>query len=349
MIFTNATLIGGILLATVAGIMNGLFTLPMKYLDRWSWENVWAIFIFVSCIAMPAVMVWITVPVLGHVVATSPAHAIVVACLAGFAWGFGAIMFGQGISAIGISMGNTLVLAISASLGSLLPILVLAPERLHHLQGIVILCGTFIGVMGIICCGYSGLLKERAQQSRTAVTRRMVGYARPFGIGLLLCAGAGLLSAVFNIGYSVAQPILVAAHRLGYSAFSGSNVIWLLMLTSGAVANLCFCGYLFRKNGSWRKYGLAGSGPLYLLSAVMGLLWGGNTFVYGLASPKLGRLGPAIGWPLTLIAGLITANVVGFMSGEWELTSMKERRWMLLGVLVLLAAITTLGWSSALT
>jgi L-rhamnose-H+ transport protein len=348
-IFTHSTLIAGTLLAIVAGIMNGLFTLPMKYLGRWSWENVWALFIFISCIAMPAVIARITVPGLEKVLAISPAHSIVIACMAGFAWGFGAIMFGQGISAIGISMGNTLVLAISASLGSLLPILVLAPERLHHLQGILILCGTFIGVIGIVCCGYSGLLKERAQQSGPGVTRRqMVGNARPFGIGLLLCAGAGLLSAVFNIGYSVAQPVLAAAHRFGYSAFSGSNLIWLLMLTSGAVPNLCFCGYLFRKNGSWRKYALPGSGPLYLLSAVMGLLWGGNTFVYGLASPKLGRLGPAIGWPLTLIAGLITANIAGFMSGEWELTGMKERRWMLLGILVLLAAIAALGWSSAL-
>ena len=53
----------------------------------------------------------------------------------GFTWGFGAVMFGQGVSALGISMGNTLVLAISASLGSFLPILILAPERFRQPTG----------------------------------------------------------------------------------------------------------------------------------------------------------------------------------------------------------------------
>ncbi|MGH9353050.1 MAG: L-rhamnose/proton symporter RhaT [Terriglobia bacterium] len=347
--FTASASILGIVFALLSGIMSGTFTLPMRYLGRWSWENVWAIFIVISCVIMPIGIVAVTLPGFAHVLAIAPAKAVVMACVTGFAWGFGAIMFGQGVSAVGISMANTLVLAISASLGSFLPILLLAPERLLQAQGKTIILGTLIGISGIVCCGYAGFLKEKSQKGKEETARgEMVGHARPFGIGLLLCSGSGLLSAVFNIGYSSAQPILATAVRMGHSAFAGSNLIWLLMLTSGAVANLCFCGYLFKENGSWGKYAVSSSASLFGLAVVMGLLWGGSIFVYGFAAPDLGKLGPAIGWPLSLIAGLIMANGWGFLTGEWKLTHTKDRRWMILGLVVLLAAIVTLGWSSAL-
>jgi len=342
-------LVLGITFAILAGIMNGTFTLPMRYMGRWSWENVWALFILVSCVIMPVVIARATVPDFVEVIGQAPHRAVELACVLGFAWGFGAIMFGQGISAVGISMANTLVLAISASFGSFIPILLLAPERLHQSQGKAILLGALIGMAGIACCGYAGFLKEKSQKSDTGIARgKMVGHARPFAIGLLLCAGSGLLSAVFNIGYSSAQPLLATAVRMGHSAFAGSNLIWLLMLVSGAVPNLCFCAYLLQKNKSWAKYREPGAGHLYMLAIVMGLLWGGNIFVYGFASPALGKLGPAIGWPLTLITGLITANICGFSTGEWRFTHTKEQRWMAAGLAVLLVAIVTLGWSTTL-
>jgi L-rhamnose-H+ transport protein len=258
-------------------------------------------------------------------------------------------MFGQGVAAIGISMGNTLALAISASFGSVLPILVLAPERLFRAQGLAIMAGTFIGIAGIACFGYAGFRREKSQQGNTQQVRgNMVGHARPFAVGLLLCIGSGLLSAVFNIGYSLGQPIRETAVRMGHTSFTGTNLIWLLMLTCGSIPSLVFCGYLMTKNGTWRRYLAKGSARLYALTIGMGLIWGGHTYLYGFASPKLGKLGPSIGWPLTLMAGLITVNACGFLAGEWKLTRLRDRQWMGLGLIVTLLAIAVLGWSSTL-
>lgn len=344
---TSSALALGITLAVVSGLMNGTFTLPMRYLGRWSWENVWALFILVSCLVMPVVIAAATVSNLGEVLHDAPTRAILLAVLCGFAWGFGAVMFGQGVSAIGISLGNTFVLAISASLGSFLPILLLEPSKLFQRQGEAIMAGTAIAIVGIAFCGYAGKLKEHSQVNED-VRREMVGHARPFWIGLLLCAGSGVLSAVFNIGYSSAQGIIHSAVRLGNSAFGGSNLIWLLMLTGGAIANLAFCAYLFRKNKSWAKYGQPKSGSLYGLTLLMGLLWGGSIFVYGSAAPRLGKLGPAIGWPLSLSVGLLTANVCGIFAGEWRFSRRVERVFMGAGLLVLISSIIVLGWSSTL-
>ena len=344
---TSSALTLGLTLAVLSGLMNGTFTLPMRYLGRWSWENVWALFILIACLLMPVIVAATTVSNLGEVLQQAPTRAIVMAVICGFAWGFGALMFGQSVSAIGISLANTFVLAISSSLGSFLPILVLDPSKLFEKQGEAIMVGTGIAIAGIAFCGYAGKLKERSQVNEN-VRQEMVGEARPFWFGLLLCAGAGVLSAVFNIGYSSAQGIVQSAVRLGDSPFAGSNIVWLLMLTGGAIANLGFCARLFRKNRSWAKYAQRKSMSLYGLTLLMGLLWGGSIFVYGSAAPKLGRLGPAIGWPLSLSVGLLTANVCGILAGEWRFSRAVERVFMGVGLLVLILAIIILGWSGTL-
>jgi L-rhamnose-H+ transport protein len=175
----------------------------------------------------------------------------------------------------------------------------------------------------------------------------MVGAARPLWAGLLLCSGAGLLSALFNIGYSLSQGIIASAGRMGNGPFAGSNVIWLLVLSSGAVSNLGFCAYLFRKNRSWSNFLRPGVARFYGLGILMGLLWGGSIFAYGAAAPRLGKLGPAIGWPISLTAGLLTANFCGLLAGEWKQAPAAARRWMLTGLAILLCSIAILGWSGS--
>lgn len=343
----NSLLAAGIALAILSGLMNGTFTLPMRYLGKWSWENVWTVFVVVACVVLPVVMWFTTVQHSSALFRAVPHRALVIAIVTGFTWGFGAVMFGQGVSALGISMGNTLVLAISASLGSFLPMLILAPERLHQPQGQFIMMGTAIAMAGIGCCGYAGYLRERSEREHRDAPREMVGAARPLWAGLLLCSGAGLLSAGFNIGYSLSQSIATTAIQLGNSPFAGSNAIWLLVLMSGAVSNLGFCAYLFRKSRSWKNFSRPGVAPFYALAILMGILWGGSIFAYGAAAPKLGKLGPAIGWPISLTAGLLTANFCGLLAGEWKLAPPAARKWMIGGLAILVCSIAILGWSGS--
>ena len=114
----------------------------------------------------------------------------------------------------------------------------------------------------------------------------MVGHARPFAIGLLLCTGSGLLSAVFNIGYSLGQPIRETAVSLGRTSFAGTNLIWLLMLTCGSIPSLVFCSYLMTKHHTWRRYLAAGSARLYALTIGMGLIWAGIPTCMDLPRPN---------------------------------------------------------------
>lgn len=335
----------GAVLAILSGVMNGSFTFPMRFLGRWEWENVWSIFIAVSCLLLPLVMIALLSPSAGIILLHAPVRAIEIAVLTGFAWGFGAIMFGQSVSAIGISLANTFVLAISSALGSLLPMLVLAPQKALQHTGKMIFTGVAIEVVGIALCGRAGRLREGAAQSGNE-RGNLVGHARPLAIALLLVIGSGILSAVFNIGFSLAQPIAVFGRAAGLSVFASTNLIWGVMLASGSVSNLGFCLYLLRKNRSMAKFKQPGSWKLYCLSSVMALLWGGSIFVYGAAVPRLGALGTAIGWPLSLAMGLLIANAIGVGVGEWKQAPLRAKGWMSCGIAVLLIAIVVLGRAS---
>jgi L-rhamnose-H+ transport protein len=125
-------------------------------------------------------------------------------------------------------------------------------------------------------------------------------------------------------------------------------VVWLLALGAGAIPNLFFCFWLMARHATWRNFAAPRTLPLFGASVLMGLLWGGDILVYGIASPRLGKLGPAIGWPVKLIAGMVTANVAGILLGEWKATHATERRWLTAGFITVLLAVAVLSWSSIL-
>lgn len=335
------TIAFGASLAVVSGLMNGSFTMPMRFLGRWEWENVWSLFIMVSCLLMPAAIITVTAPQSWALLAHVPGPAVKIALLTGFAWGFGAIMFGQSVSAIGISLANTLVLAISSALGSLLPLLLLDRGELLQRSGRMILAGVLIEVFAIALCGWAGHRREKAA-GIDSDRGNLVGRARSISVGLLLATGAGLFSAIFNIGFTLAQPIAKSGRDAGLGQFSSVNLIWLLMLAAGLLPNLGFCVYLFSRNRSFSGFSRPGSVRLYSLSALMALLWGGSIFVYGAAAPRLGALGTAIGWPLSLATGLVLANIIGLALGEWR-QAPRARRWMYSGIAILLVAIVILS------
>jgi len=335
--------VAGALLALVSGMMNGLFTLPMRFLGRWAWENVWSVFIIGACLLLPAAIVSVTAPVSWSLLAQAPGKAVTIALLTGFAWGFGAIMFGQSVSAIGIALANTFVLAISSAFGSLLPMLLLTPEKIHERSGHLIMIGIAVEICGIACCGRAGLLRERAMVNVSVGRGDLVGKARPLNVAFMLVVGSGLMSAVFNIGFALAQPIAVFGESKGLTVFAGTNLIWVLMLGGGAISNLGFCAFLLNKEKTTWKFAQVGSSRLYILGFVMAVLWGGSIFVYGAATPRLGTLGTSIGWPLSLATGLLVANMIGFALGEWKGASRKAMIWMFCGILILNGAIVILS------
>jgi L-rhamnose-H+ transport protein len=235
-------------------------------------------------------------------------------------------------------------------MGSLLSMLVLNPARIGTPHGAFILLGTAVAIVGMVISGIAGGQREHNRRLQNQTQQEgegtIVGKRRSLPTAIFICIGAGILSAIFNIGFAMAQPIIATAQSAGLSASAGTNLVWLLMLVSGSVLNILFCLWLLIRNRSFAKFTLGSR--LYILTALMGIFWAGSIFIYGEASTRLGALGPAIGWPLFLTTGLLVSNVCGVIAGEWRATAAKTRLWMISGLAVLVLAILVLGKAGAM-
>ena len=330
-------MLSGLLLAVISGIANGLFSAPMKIIRKWRWENIWLVFILIACLAMPLAIVLAENAGLPFAILRAmPFAPLTYALLFGFAWGFGAILFGRSVDRLGVSLANSLVIGISSALGSLVPVL-FDPAWKPDFKFAILLSGVVVFLAGVALCGSAGRLRQPKMESGGA---SFAAY--------LLCVGAGVMSAVFNIGYTLALPMADAGVHQGMTRFAATNLIWLLMLGAGSLPNIAYCTWLMRRHSSAPLLLAHGASASWALALAMGLLWGGSIFLYGAATPRLGHLGPSIGWPLSLAVGLLVANLMGLLLGEWRDAPGPAISRMRFGILTLLAAILLCSWSASI-
>ena len=83
-----------------------------------------------------------------------------------------------------------------------------------------------------------------------------------------------------------------------------------------------------------------------LLALLMAICWFGSTLLYGVSAGKMGVLGPILGWPLFMSLIVITASVLGILTGEWKNTGKQPLRIQLTGVAFLVAAVFVLALAS---
>lgn len=328
----------GVILAVLSGLANGLFSAPMKLPMRWKWENIWLVFILVACIIMPIAMAYGTAPGWTSWIGQAPSRAVAAALIFGFGWGFGAISFGQSVDRLGVSMANSLVIGLSSALGSLVPLILGGNVRMSA-RIITLFAGILAFLGGVALCGIAGRLRDRATGDGAIAKAQTLGY--------FFAIASGIMSAIFNIGFTLAMPIVDTGVQAGASQFGATNCIWLLMLGAGSVPNIVYCGYLMMRNRTAGLILLPTAKP-WLLSILMGLLWGGSIFLYGAAVPRLGNIGPSIGWPLSLAVGLVVANVMGLLLGEWRTAPADARSRMGWGIVTLIAAIVLCAASTRL-
>lgn len=331
------------LVVVAAGLVHGSFALPMKKLKDWRWENIWLIYSVAGLILVPALLAFVSVPRVGAVYANTPASNIALVAVFGFGWGLGSTLFGLGIAQLGLALGFAIILGITSSVGSLLPLLLSNPEELATRRGLTLLAGLAIAIVGIIACSIAGAQREKDQKGASGGAPR-----KSFLTGLLICLASGILSPMLNFGFVYGKPLQDAATALGARADLASTVIWVPALAGGFLANAGYAVYLLNKNKTWSVYGQTGVPRTYwVLAALMGLMWFGGIAVYGIGAAAMGSpLGAVVGWPVFMSMVIVTANVWGALTGEWAGAGAKARALSWTGVGILIVAIGVIAQAS---
>lgn len=167
-------------------------------------------------------------------------------------------------------------------------------------------------------------------------------------LGLLLCILSGVLSACANLGFAFTARAGAEAVKLGANPVIASLDSWMLVYWGGVIATLLWFGGLQLKRGTWRNNFGPGAGHDFGLAIGMGVLWFLAMIPYGMGAYYLGHLGTSVGWAINIAASLILANGLGFLTGEWKRAPRRSRAVLYWGLIVLLAAMATLGAGNAL-
>lgn len=328
----NAT--AAIILLVVAGVMNGSFTLPMKYTREWAWENTWLIWTIWALVIFPPVMTLVTVPHLRGVYSSVAPAIIITVAACGAGWGISQVFFGLAVDSVGIALAFSVILGISAAVGALVPLFQSQPETRRE---VLVLAGVALVVIGVGICAIAGRKREAAlgralDPNKASVTR-----------GLLYCTISGVGSALVGIGLWLGAPIAAAAEQLGASITWSPNAIWLPLMLAGGIPNLIYCLYLIGKNHTADRFARPATGSYFILAGIMGIFWFGSTLMYGIAVRPLGT---AVAWPIFMSLIVIVASIWGVLTGEWKGAGKRPLQIMYGGVAVLILAIIVLSRAS---
>jgi L-rhamnose-H+ transport protein len=336
----NQTLLWGIGVVTLAGILQGSFAAPMKRMSGWRWENSWLVFSLSGLIVFPWIINFATVPNVISVYAGASPSTFIKVLVFGLLWGVGSTLFGLGISRVGMGLGFALILGITASFGSLLPLVILHPEQLAQKRGLALIAATFVMAIGLVFLALAGRTRERDLGTNDDARSG-------FAVGLVLCIFSGIFSSMLNFSFVFGDELRLRALQSGASNAMAANPIWALTVTGGFISNFVYCAYLLGKNRTWTVFRDGNPFAYWLLGISMGLLWFGGIVIYGMGTASLGTLGGIIGWPIFMTIIIIAALSWGAVSGEWKTASRRALIYNWTGVAILLVAIAVISAGNA--
>lgn len=332
----------GFMLIVLGGVMQGTYFLLMKYVDPWKWENIWLLFAFLALVILPVTMAVGTVPHLSAVFDLAPGSAVLQVFLYGAGWGIGAVLSGLGVARMGLAMGVAVLIGVTAAIGSFVPLAVNTPGLLAQAKGILVIVAVVTLIVGVLLVAVAGKKRDESH----AGTKPVIEGS--FRAGLAICIFSGIFSSMLNLAFTFSQGVSKAAVQAGATESSALNVVWMIALVGGFIANGVYTVYLLTQNRTWKNYFFPRTGRFWLYGLVMALLWFGGVLLYGRGAATMGAVGSAIGWPLFMAAIIFFSSLWGFATGEWKGSSGLTRWLMLGGFGVLMLASALLGVANSL-
>ncbi|MGG0822161.1 L-rhamnose/proton symporter RhaT [Paenibacillus turicensis] len=356
----------GFLILLLGCLCQGSFGLGMKKYQPFSWEAFWTLFSVVGILIIPIAWTWLEAPQFMTYIMETKLEVLVLASFCGFLWGISAILFGKAVDSIGVSLTYGINMGISASLGSLIPLILfgqipVASSFITLLLGMVVMLGG-VGVITKAGLDKEKLMSQREGQlvqqgqmrlDKTQVQRKAQVNSdekttnRGLSQGILMASLAGLGSAAMNIGFSYANQTLAIATSHGVNAVSASLIPWVITLSGGFVANFAYSFMKLIKNRSYRDYVAVGAGKAYGKALATSLIWFLALGFYAKASVMLGPLGASVGWLTFNGLALIVSNVWGLLDGEWKGYD-KPKRLLLVGNAFLIISWIIVGIANSL-
>jgi L-rhamnose-H+ transport protein len=328
----------GILLIAIGSLGAASFYVPFKKVKSWAWESYWIVQGLAAWILAPWFFALLTVPrgTLMDIIQASPSSSKWLAFMFGALWGVGGLTFGLSIRYMGIALGQSLVLGLTAALGTLIPAVVAGDDLFGTRAGILTVSGVAIALAGIAIIGYAGALKNK---SLTEEQRKEAVKEFALKKGLLIALLSGVMSACFAYGFAAGKPIEEAAAAHGTNELYLSNPTLIFILLGGFCTNLIYCVWLNIKNGTYKDY-TSVPGGVFLnnvaFTFLAGLLWFLQFHFYGMGKSQVPAQMEVFAWSILMSLNIAVSNIWGLFLKEWKGVSRQTVIILLIGIVILI-------------
>jgi len=356
---TGASPFIGVLLHAIGGLAAASFYIPYKRVKGWSWEVYWLVGGFFSWIAAPWILALIILPQTSQILSQAAPSSLCWTFFFGMLWGVGGLTFGLTLRYLGIALGYSLVLGISAVLGTLVPPL-FSGELFNIAQtdsGQVLLLGVLICLSGIALSGKSGI-KKQAELSKE---RQAVGGESVFLKGALIAIFSGVMSSFMASAFAAGKPIAQISVDSGAPSLWQNLPVLIVILSGGFMVNLIWCAVLFYRNGTWKELlgtsksqegkGKSLSATILIFNvlfcALAGTTWYLQFFFYGMGTTLMGDY-EFSSWSLHMASIIIFSTFWGLALREWKGVSKVTHYWNAAGLSVLILSMVVIGWGNTL-
>jgi len=346
------TTVMGFFWLLLGAMCGGSFGLPSKYVRKDTpWENLWGPFFLFVTIIIPIALGPVIVKDFFAVYGRAGWSAMMLPLIFGLLWGLGSMTLGMSFAFIGLSLAYSLNYGAQIVTGSMVPMLIWSPGDLATPYGWTVLGGVALCLLGVVACGKAAMLKERKLGGEATEAADPEGVAKKprMGIGVTVAIISGVLCACYAVANTFGEGVRkVAVDQFGNSAPSAAWAVMSLIVWGGAVSSLAYCIGLTAKNRSWKQFDQAGAGRAIGLAFVMALLHDAAIYLLGLGFSELGDWSMPVGYPVFMSFAIIVGNFHGFRTGEWRGAGGKSIRWILTGILILIAGVCVLGLAHAI-
>lgn len=336
----------GVLVVAGAGLLMGSAVWPMKVMRRFQFEHWWFWGMLVGLILIPWLVTLVFCPHALAAYRTVDASVLVKGSLFSLAWGIANVLCGLCFVRIGFALTGGILAGLGVSVGVTMPMifkgsgLFSEAPNLGSTAGRAVLAGVGVMLAGVVFTSLAGFGRERALSN---AEKRPGG----FGIGLIMAAVSGILSAGLSLSFVYTQgPVVAAMKARGAGDIPANFAVWAVGLLGGAFVNISYPVYLMFRNKSWSV--LVGNGREAGMAALIGVNFCVAAALMGKGMLLLGALGASVGFGIQQGMQMLGNQGVGFLSGEWRGVRGAPRRQMYIAIVILIVAAMIMAYGNTL-
>lgn len=345
---TTYVILLAVIFVIIAGVLNGSFAFPSKYMKKWQEENIWLIYSLWGFLLIPFITLLYLAPNALEVFKYTPTSILLVLFGGGLIFGLGMICFAISFRLLGLGLAFAVNIGISAAGGALFPLIIMHPNEIFTPFGAAEMLGIVLFIIGVIFAAIAGKARNKTHVENSESRIQITKYSHI--IGVLLCIFAGLSSAIEGFTYAYCLPIMktIGIHYLQISSLAAINIPWLGIFAAAFVPYFIYFLSLSIKRGSLHNIVRKDTAYYWLLQIAMGVFYFICMIFYSKSSMVLGKLGPIIAWPMFMIFIVLTSNFWGWQQKEWQSCGVKAASLIWIGLLLLIAAVIIFAFAAHL-